>query len=192
MRTVIRFLTGRRVRRMGAAIGAVLIVALLAPKAAHAISAALVQVTNTLSNPVISLANHKAASQLVQLADPAGFAITPSLKPTQLAQYNTSTSDTGSTPYVVPAGQSLVITDLDFDIYNGSGDTGVLVSNGNSPPTAFGEYYERFDFYNVTDGVQHVTLASGMVFPAGATVGVVVTGNVSYITAVLRGYLTPE
>jgi len=88
--------------------GAVALVAsaltLAVPRAAHAVAAALVQVTNTAANPAITQSVPSQAAQLVELTNNSGG-------------QGTSTF-TGLTPNfsgsAVPAGQSLVITSVDI------------------------------------------------------------------------------
>ena len=182
----------RRVQQAGIVAALIVALTLLAHRTAHAIAASLVLVSNTLSNPAVTLPQHKAASQLVQLQGPSGFAIESKTTSTALAQYNPATSDTAATPFVVPAGQSLVVTDVDIDFYIVGENVGVLFSNGNiTTITSFGQYYERFDFYPTSSNQQeHLSFQSGLVFPAGSTVGVTLTN--SEATVVVRGYLTPE
>ena len=181
--------------KLSLSLAAALGLALIAPKAAHAVAAALVQVTNTLTNPAGTMSTHKAASQLVQLAAPGGSLIA-GYSTVTLAQFNTAMTQQQSIPYVVPQGQSLVITDLDFDINGANSEVGILLSNGNVPPQAFGQYYERYDFDSFTNGFAEelIHLESGIVYPAGSTVAVTIAGNLSNggVTAVLRGYLTPQ
>src|ERR1700678_3689789 len=90
-----------------------LILTLIAPKAAHAIAATLVQVTNTTANPVINQDTSQQASEIVNLQCVA--------------------SDTGSVPcyvnsaqgsinpYVVPSGATLAITSVTVTPGGGSG-----------------------------------------------------------------------
>ena len=164
-------------------------VTLSTPRPVHALAAALVQVTNTFTNPVISQPTNTAASQLIQLQPFAGDVT--ALGSQVLAQYNPATSSTASTPYTVPSGENLVITDVDLNFYAVAGDIGILFYNGNNVPTQFNQFYERLDFNNPA-GTLHLHYESGMVFPSGATVGVTsATSNQNAYTIVyVRGYLT--
>lgn len=183
-------LGNRHIRQFAIVSGIVLAGALIAPRAAHAISAALVQVTNTLSNPVITQPAHKTAAQLVQLTGAGGYSFGPA-GDHQFAQFTPATSTVGSEPYVVPAGQNLVLTDFDFNFQNVSGDIGILFHNGNISVSSFNQYYQRMDFYS-PQGSQHIHYESGFVFPSGETVGVEVTtgGAIAQLNVTLRGYLT--
>lgn len=181
-------LTTKRTLQVSLIGGGIVFAGLLTPRAAHAVAAALVQVTNTIANPAITHETNKAASQLVQLTGVGGqylFA-TGTLA---MGQFDPATSTTGATPYVVPAGQSLVITDIDFNIFATTGDTGVLFYNYKITPNNFGQYYQRFDF--LSNGPQHMHYDSGLVFPAGEEVGInVIFQNGGELGATLRGYLT--
>lgn len=181
-------LTTKRSWQVTLIAGSLLIGGLLAPRAAHAVAAALVQVTNTISNPAITHETDKAASQLVQLTGVSGsYLFSSGTLP--MGQFDPGTSTTGGSPYVVPAGQTLVITDIDLNISGTSGDTGVLFYNYKITPANFGQFYQRYDFF--TNGPQHLHYDSGLVFPAGDEVGInVVFSNAGELGVTMRGYLT--
>jgi hypothetical protein len=92
--------------------GAVGILMLGVPRAAHAVAAALVQVANTASSPVINQGIGNQAAQIVQIEctyNPGGF-------PTQCVAVpatGITPYAVGAPPYVVPAGETLVVTAVD-------------------------------------------------------------------------------
>src|SRR6201997_5426256 len=92
---------------MGGAAVLAAVLTLAAPRAAHAVVAALVQVANTTANPAVTQDTSKAASQIVHLTTLGQSAVSP-LSLTALHQY--IPGGTFGPAYVVPAGQNLVIT----------------------------------------------------------------------------------
>src|ERR1700734_2422896 len=90
----------------GAALATVLLI-LAAPRTVHAVAAALVQVTNSASDPVVTQSIGQQAAQSVDLE------CVPSVIPGNGTCYVVTDGSRGSTPYVVPANQSLVITAVD-------------------------------------------------------------------------------
>jgi hypothetical protein len=83
------------------------LITLMEPKTVHAVAAALVQVTNTAANPVVTQSIGQQAAQSVDLE------CVPSVIPGNGTCYVVTDGSRGSTPYVVPANQSLVITAVD-------------------------------------------------------------------------------
>jgi hypothetical protein len=144
--------------------GVVLTAALIGftnPKAVHAVTAALVQVTNTASNPVVSSEVSLAPAQIVELACTTGA---------ECFQVQPGGGVTSISGYVVPAGKTLVITDI--DIYTGVSSiigVAILSNDFSSCPLC-----SRFDpplLYDVAqDGLtHHFSLAHGVAWPSGAT-----------------------
>lgn len=97
----------RSVLAVGGTVLAAGLIAFTNPKAVHAVAAALVQVTNTAANPVVTQSIGQQAAQSVVLncasSDASGIG----------ACYSLSNGWRGSTAYVVPANQSLVVTAVD-------------------------------------------------------------------------------
>src|SRR5580698_2265497 len=129
-RTLEEILLIMRFTKSFISIGSVAVMAgvltLAVPRAAHAVTAALVQVTNTLANPAIVQTTDKAAAQLVQLTGLNGEYAQADGPTLLLGQFNPSSDTTASTPYIVPAGQNLVVTDIDMNFAGVTGDAGVL------------------------------------------------------------------
>jgi hypothetical protein len=180
-----------------AAGGAVLAAGLITftnPKTVHAVAAALVQVTNTASNPAVTQSIGQQAAQLVDLE------CIPSVNSGNGACHLVTNGFADSTPYVVPADQSLVITAADvytfeadneavngFPQCNAGREDGVSTSHG-SPLT--------WEIVNNTSPT-HFTYPSGVVFGPSAPV----TSSSKYYIAglnaecgvdqiLLYGYLT--
>jgi hypothetical protein len=161
-------------------------IGLFTPRAAHALAATLVQVTNTIANPAITQATNTAASQLVLLMGPGGNGLFPGSGLTALDQL-IPTSGLSNSPYVVPAGQTLVVTGMDVTAYTAGGADMVLVNpaaGGNSPVALV---------YVPKAGTQQQVFATGIAFPAGAQVIVYnnsIIAGTGLADVFVRGYLT--
>lgn len=171
--------------RLFASAGVVAIagLAVFTPRAAQAVAAALVQVTNTTANPVVTESTTKSASQLVLLQTLAGGAIAPG-STAQMNRFVPGVGPTG-TPYTVPAGQSLVITEMDINAYTSAGAYILLRSVSGS------QVNEAVSPTRV--GSQQMVFSSGIVFTAGDEVQVQNAGSfsaASTVEVVLHGYLT--
>lgn len=91
----------------GAALAVVAALALVTPRAAHALAAALVQVNNTTENPAITQSAPSQASQLILLS--------ANVLPNATANfYRTGSGNIPLFSYTVPASQSLVVTAVDI------------------------------------------------------------------------------
>ena len=101
---------------------------LAAPRAAHAIAAALVQVTNTAASPAIAQDVAKLASQNVLLiSNPSSSSGYPNPNPILTSGNGVlhqmfPNGTYSASPFVVPAGQNLVVTTV--DLYTGGGPRG--------------------------------------------------------------------
>jgi hypothetical protein len=168
--------------QLATASAALVVLLVMTPRAAHAVAAALVQVTNTIQNPVVTTDASKAASQLILLQEPGGSPIPAG----QIIGLNlfSPTQGQSTTPYVVPAGQNLVVTGIDFNTYGASPNNFIYLRipigfGLNSPQT----------FTITTPGTHQFSFASGIVYPAGTSVSIHnVSGN--DLDATVHGYLT--
>lgn len=151
---------------------------LVTPKAARAVAAALVQVTNTAANPAITQGTEKQAAQLVSLILPGNDAIGPE-QITALVQ-NSSVNGPNANAFVVPAGQNFVLTEVDVSF---SGTTGGTLS-------VSGPAYIVEDGYFPTSGYHQMQFSSGIVFPAGSSVYVGTGNGSNYSDIYAHGYLT--
>jgi hypothetical protein len=92
--------------------GAVGILMLAVPRAAHAVVAALVQVTNTASSPVIAQGIGDQAAQIVQIE--CGFRPFPQTYERCVLVPATGIFPPPNNSYTVPDGQTLVVTSVDI------------------------------------------------------------------------------
>lgn len=145
------------------------VLTLAVPRAAHAVAAALVEVTNTAANPAIIQDTSRQASQLVTV---------------NCQSYEGNLSSCGVNnempQYTVPPNQSLVITSVEF--YQGGSAYNQLFLNDNHTNTG----YHTWSFSG-TNSFQF-QYPSGIVFPSGAQPGV--NGFDDVINVTMSGYLT--
>ena len=156
---------------ISATVLAALLLTLIFPKTGHALVATLVQVTNSATAPALTLDVSKSASQHVELT--CQIPINSFL----------CAINSGSTAYVVPPGQNLVVTSV--DILAAQGGIANLILYNTFIPVA--QWYVPAD--TLTHSFQY---PSGIVFTAGAVFdskSVVASSNV--VEAILIGYLTP-
>jgi hypothetical protein len=157
-----------------AALGVVATLALITPRAAHAIAAALVQVSNTTENPAITQDTSRRAGQLIQLICEAS--------PSTITSCGAgSFANTKAPQYTVPAGQNLVITSVEL---NGYGD---YTGNNSVALVDFvqGVNYHEWAFSgpNTSQFQYH----SGIVLPSGTMPTV---DSMSGAIVQITGYLT--
>jgi hypothetical protein len=159
---------------------------LCTPRAAHAIAATLVQITNTTSNPAIAQDVSKLASQNVMLisnpaiisSGPEAQTVTPSHSAVLYQMFPNGTF--GASPFVVPAGENLVVTAIDLCLEGSFAGVGI----GNVANPSLREQFQ------ITASAQF-QFPNGIVFPAGESV---VANNVGIsnggVIFTLHGYLT--
>jgi hypothetical protein len=177
-----------RLLKTAVALAALAILVMVTPRAVRSAASALVQVTNTFSNPAITQPVPTAASQMVTLVNygyPRGFPLPGWLG---LFQFSPSDGTVSSNHYVVPAGQNLVITDVEL-----GPDSEWTYSTG---PNAMGIQLYTFSnsaglnqvdqFVAPATGAQF-RFASGIVFPAGQEPAIM---GYNLPVVILRGYLT--
>jgi len=168
--------------------GAVGILMLGVPRAAHAVAAALVQVANTASNPVIAQGIGQQAAQIVQIECAGGGCV--AVGPPGVL------NGIGSSTYVVPEGQTLVVTAVDI-LSNAAGsgsacnssafvDVFVIVGlNGTSGRKSW--------LVPAGAGTAHYVYPSGILFSsATAIVGVANVTSACTLTLDMHGYLTAQ
>ncbi len=155
---------------------------LIAPRAAHAIAATLVQVTNTTANPAVTQGTEKQAAQLLEIGCHAAI-----LQTTPCVQ----SLPNGGIQQYVPGNQNYVITETDLHSATSNGEpcvspspiAVVLESNG-----AAGRYAWIIAPSAVTASYSY---PSGIVIPPGTTFAVAVTtGACQYVDIAIHGYLT--
>jgi hypothetical protein len=174
----------------GAVVLAGLILALLVPKAAHAVAATLVQVANTTANPAISQDTSRQASQIVTL-ECLGISAQMTVNCYQVLPSSNSNSNA---QYYVPSGQNLVITSIDYVLLQTTSaptSTTIFKLVPVNPPCCLSWVYEEFLVIDTTQTTMN--LSSGIV--VGPTLG---PGFATYSTGLaiegynltVHGYLT--
>jgi hypothetical protein len=132
------------------------------PKTVHAVTAALVQVTNTAANPVVTQGVGQQPSQIVNLFcyETGGYPPPPC---TQVSR-TTGINDQGKNVFTVPSGESLVVTSIDITPFSQCSYTHLVrLENGGS---------YTYAFWNVlsSNASDHFTFPSGIVFAPGMQV----------------------
>jgi len=146
------------------------------PRSVHAVAAALVQVTNTASNPVVNADATRSAAQIVEIYCNPAFSCN-SVAPGGAVD---------PTDYTVPAGQSLVITDIEILTQSGSYLSVFNIAYQPSPGFV-GSYYGPY-YHVASDGLtHHFALQRGIVWPSG---GALRPFGTLGLQATLHGYLT--
>ena len=158
----------------GAVVLAGLVLSLIAPKAAHALAATLVQVTNTPANPAITQSVPSQAAQLVHLSQTTIGGQTS----TFVSILPNGTLVPG---YVVPANQYLVIASADVTAF-GCPATSVYLEVGN----------QAIQQWNVSGAnTAHFDYPSGIVLAPGSTPSEIVSAlSTCGASLQMTGYLT--
>jgi hypothetical protein len=184
-------------KRIAMGIGGVVVVTLLlalaAPKAVHAIVSTLVTVVNTSSNPVVVQNVKQAEGNYISLLYSNG-------------SYGRILPDGTSTPYAIPSGQDMVITDISWTTIcenlftitcNRSAGDAVLVQLGSGGDFAPGVYngqatYQNSSLFLVASGAE--SLKSGYIvsiLPVPNIFGGPTGIGESILGLTLHGYLIP-
>jgi hypothetical protein len=164
-----------------AALGVLATLALVTPRAAHAVAAALVQVTNTADNPAITQNAPTQAAQLVLL--------NATLGPNSGNNAFGSASASNGTVYLVPSDRSLVVTAVDLSppqCTTAGNFTFTLKGNSQS-------FSVKWLLFAPNANTSHFEYPSGIVFPPGSEpeMDYAVIGSCDNVaTANLFGYLT--
>jgi hypothetical protein len=147
---------------------------LAVPRAAHAVAAALVQVSNPPASPANTEDTSRQANQLVQLNCGVGADLT-----------NCILLGSNQPVYTVPNNQSLVITSVELTagVFNANSSISVTLNDLNlagNPP---------YHFWVVAPSLNTVQFQypSGIVLPPGTEVGIFYSSRVA---VQLSGYLT--
>jgi hypothetical protein len=154
----------------------ILALALATPRAAHAIAATLVQVVNSAANPVISQDVSKLASQNVSLTGDTQVNQDTSPLFTVAADGSVSTS-----PYTVPAGQTLIITSADLN-------PNIGVSSYSSVGLGLPANSSAFGFWEVAPGISTQFVYTAGIAIASGTTPQFLSANPLVLR--LHGYLT--
>lgn len=167
---------------------AALVFALVAPKAAHAVAAAAVLVTNTITNPAMTQDVSKMATQIVTISCTASpgstlFGLTCSYISPSLVG---APSPGPSGGYIVPANQYLVVTSIDTETGINGNVSISLVNDRVGGVEGNAGFYEVI----VAPGSGQVQLSSGIVVAPGAELFAFPIVNMFVGTVTLHGYLT--
>jgi hypothetical protein len=157
------------------------VLTLAVPQAAHAVAAALVQVTNTAASPAITQGVPTLAAQIVDISNsvlPSSASYTPF--------YSISPYATFDPGYSIPSNQSLVITTVDvtpYDCtptsYTGISSVGLAVNGSN-----------RNGWTVSGQTTTHFAYPTGLVLAAGSTPSVFGGNSPCTVLLELHGYLT--
>jgi len=154
----------------------------IAPKTAHGLVAALVQVSNTTANPVPTEDIRGSASQILELACPTNDG-------GQEFCVQDDPSTPSSSPFTVPAGQNFVITQIEA-LCSGGG-SGILslsysISKVGNVINATSRVYELP--CNAT--TVEFNLQPGLVLSSTGNPIIFVVGKATDAPTYVRGYLT--
>jgi hypothetical protein len=175
------FRTPKPVLSCGAVAVPMGILMLAAPRAAHAVAATLVQVTNTAANPAITQSAPTQAAQLVNLAINVGGSFSP------VNLFALAPDGTSSLGYTVPSGQYLVITGADIGISTFSPPTGVCAAQSWSSAELLAGGIYKHDWTVTSVATAHFDYPSGLPIGPGLTVQVLTACGANIE---LQGYLT--
>ncbi|MGB8540931.1 MAG: hypothetical protein WCD49_04760 [Candidatus Acidiferrales bacterium] len=165
---------------VGAMVLAAMLLSVMAPKAVHAVTATMVEVVNTTSNPVPSQDIYRLPAKNVQLVCNA------SVNNCAIAEQN-GTFD-ASTPWKVPSGMDFIITDVEITTIGTGSATTSSFAVGWTPP---GGKLIGFAWQVLNNGATtEYQFTNGIVILAGSTPTPEFGPSVNF--AAVRGYLTPN
>jgi hypothetical protein len=151
------------------------------PREAHAVAAALVQLTNTIANPGVTQDVSKQAGQMVALS-----CLAASVQFTLAACFP---NPGNSEQYTTPANQSLVITSVDiFTVTSGTYDFQIAAVPQGGPLSSV-SFFGAWAGSSV-NSTQHLTYPQGLVIPPHSLVEIINAGTGGSPQVNLYGYLT--
>lgn len=170
-----------RISKSVLAVGGVVLasglITVMNPKTVHAVAAALVQVTNTASNPVVNSEATISPSQIVDLNCNGGLGSCFRVEPGGPLDQDA---------YVVPANQTLVITDIEIFTSGLGGTAAFALENQGTGPSGGGT--DPISESVADNGATYnLSFSRGVVFPSGF-----IFRAEGGATARLRGYLVPN
>jgi hypothetical protein len=158
------------------------VLTLSAPKAVHAVVAALVQVTNTTANPVPVMDVLASGEQTVELAC--------TFSPGNCVQINTDGSYI-NTPWAVPAGMHYVITSVEITTLGAGGPVTIVSTNFLLYWTPPGGSLREEAWQVINNGATtQYQFPSGIVVSSGSAITCQSAGAVNF--GYVRGYLAPN
>lgn len=178
----------------GVAIAGLLV--LTAPKAAHAVAAALVQITNTASNPAITQDVGQQASQMVLIYCSSEFTTCLGRAPNMEPIDNTGVPGLNGT-FVVPTNETLVITGVDMASVTASSalcpsQTSITLNvYGSGGVYVLESYQPAFWVLSANAPTRHFTYPPGFAIGPGFAPQISYgTSSSCYASVYIRGYLT--
>jgi ABC-type transport system substrate-binding protein len=160
---------------LGSIVAVALALALASPKTVRAVVSTLVTVSNTSASPAVTEGVPSMATQIIQLVCYAGAQCVQLMPGGALP----------STGYTIPAGQNLVITDVQINSPSGGGVDRIGLSPIFSATSGIAVSWD-FSY----DGTTHeYQLAPGVVWPGGNPIYLY---GASGVQVFLRGYLTSQ
>jgi len=170
----------KSVLAVGGVVLAAALITVMNPRTVHAVAAALVQVTNTASNPVVTQNTNQQATQLLQMG--CNITTTPDERGNGSAICGT-----------VPSNQSFVVTavdialkdDYDFCVTGNTYDESLQIGGTNSIVYTWTLSFNGQTYSPTT----HFIYPSGIAFPPDSVVEAAESGGCPAIFR-LTGYLT--
>lgn len=150
----------RSVMAVGGVVVAAAAIGFTNPKAVHAVTAALVQVTNTATNPVVTQGVGQQAGNTINLF--CSVVMNGTTRPC----FQVLPDGSHNTGYTVPPGETLVITSIDLtpnNITTCSSDYSIALGTPNRP----GAYLTIVTSNSLV--TNHFTYPSGLVIGPGVT-----------------------
>ena len=176
---------------LGGVAAAVLLLTLVMPRTVHAVAAALVQVVNTSANPVVTQETMHQASQLVSLG--IGFNGYGNDFDVNLL-YLQRPDGTFGGPYMVPAGQNLVVTTIRVNPDPSGSTSNLEVALGAGPTIAYpATTTASYDYLMVTPSTMTEAHPTGTYIPSGLypMISVRARDHKSFNVGIaVQGYLT--
>jgi|SRR5580704_908387 hypothetical protein len=183
----------------GVAIAAILFT-LAVPRAAHAVAAALVQVTNTASSPVISQGIGNQAAQIVEIEcgdQPFSDVPTNGCWAVPASGFGAGQGPVPGSTYYVPSGETLVVTSV--DIFSGIGAGSPCMSSAfanlitTQPINPSFHLVRKSWIVPSAAGTAHYTYPSGILFSPETTLTSLSNGTTTCTLAIdMHGYLTAQ
>lgn len=167
----------------GGVVLAGLVLALLAPRAVHAVVATAVQVVNTSASPAITQDTSRQASQIVTVSCALGGEFAPSFAVSCVQILpNAEPGPITNGGYVVPANQYFVLTGMDTVFNNGATPTRISIWITSGPVSTGVETV-------LPQAAGQISFSSGIAAGPGAEVSPVPYAATT-ATVTLHGYLT--
>jgi hypothetical protein len=154
----------------------------IAPKAAHALVVTLVQVANTTANPVPTEDVRGSAAQILELACPTHLG-------TGEAFCVQDDPSIASSSFTVPAGQNLVITQIEATC-SGGGNEFLSINFATSKVGDVISVTDRIYEFPCNSTTVEFNLQPGVVLGSTGNPIIALPGKATDVATYIRGYLT--